>query len=180
MKIIIATDSFKKCLTATQVARHISSGIHSVYPSAEIIRIPIPDVGEGTFEAMVTATNGTIIRVGSVDALMRPIESFFGVLGNGTTVVIEMAAASGIELIEPSERNPMEASTFGTGLLIKEALERGFLDFIIAIGGSATNDGGVGMAKALADKPMSMEESKENSGQLLKKTSEQIMRVITI
>lgn len=152
MKIIIAPDSFKECLTATQVARHIANGIRSVYPSAEIIRIPIADGGEGTVEAMVTATNGTIIRVGSVDALMRPIESFFGVLGNGTTAVIEMAAASGIELIEPGERNPMVASTFGTGLLIKEALERGFTDIIIGIGGSATNDGGMGMAKALGYK----------------------------
>lgn len=152
MQIIIAPDSFKECLTATQVARHIANGIRSVYPSAEIIRIPIADGGEGTVEAMVTATNGTIIRVGSVDALMRPIDSFFGVLGNGTTAVIEMAAASGIELIEPGERNPMVASTFGTGLLIKEALERGFLDIIIGIGGSATNDGGVGMAKALGYK----------------------------
>jgi glycerate kinase len=80
---------------------------------------------------------------------MRPIQSFFGVLGNGTTAVIEMAAASGIELIEPEKRNPMLASTFGTGLLIKEALEHGFTDIIIGIGGSATNDGGVGMARAL-------------------------------
>jgi glycerate kinase len=152
MKIIIAPDSFKECLTATQVAQHIASGIHSVYPTAEISQIPIADGGEGTVEALVTATNGSIIRVGCVDALMRPIESFFGVLGNGKTAVIEMAAASGIELIEPEKRNPMLASTFGTGLLIKEALERGFTDIIIGIGGSATNDGGVGMAKALGYK----------------------------
>lgn len=149
MKIIIAPDSFKECLSATQVAQHIANGIRSVYSSAEIIQIPIADGGEGTVDAMVTATNGAIIRIGSVDALMRPIESYFGVLGNGKTAVIEMAAASGIELIRPGERNPMRASTFGTGLLIKEALFHGFLDIIIGIGGSATNDGGVGMAKAL-------------------------------
>jgi len=152
MKIIIAPDSFKECLTATKVAQHIAIGIRSVYPTAEITCIPIADGGEGTVEALVTATNGSIIRVGSVDALLRPIQSFFGVLGNGTTAVIEMAAASGIELIEPENRNPMAASTFGTGLLIKEALERGFSDIIIGIGGSATNDGGVGMAKALGYK----------------------------
>jgi glycerate kinase len=152
MNIVIAPDSFKECLTAAQVAQHIATGIRSVCPTAEIICIPIADGGEGTVEALVTATNGSIIRVSSVDALMRPVHSFFGVLGNGTTAVIEMAAASGIELIEPEKRNPMLASTFGTGLLIKEVLERGFNDIIIGIGGSATNDGGVGMAKALGYK----------------------------
>jgi len=152
MKIIIAPDSFKECLTATQVAHHMEIGIRSVYPTAEITSIPIADGGEGTVDALVTATNGFINRVGSVDALLRPIQSFYGVLGNGVTAVIEMAAASGIELIEPEKRNPMVASTFGTGLLIKEALERGFFDIIIGIGGSATNDGGVGMAKALGYK----------------------------
>lgn len=152
MKIIIAPDSFKECLTATQVAHHMEIGIRSVYPTAEITSIPIADGGEGTVDALVTATNGFINRVGSVDALLRPIQSFYGVLGNGVTAVIEMAAASGIELIEPEKRNPMVASTFGTGLLIKEALERGFFDIIIGIGGSGTNDGGVGMAKALGYK----------------------------
>jgi len=149
MRIVIAPDSFKECLTATQVAEAIATGIRKIYPEVEIIRIPIADGGEGTVEALVSATRGKIIPVRSVDALNRPIQSFYGVLGDGETAVIEMAAASGLEKIAPEERNPMISSTFGTGLLIKAAMEAGFRKIIIGIGGSATNDGGAGMAQAL-------------------------------
>lgn len=107
------------------------------------------DGGEGTVEALVKATGGKIIHADSVDALNRPINSFYGILGDGKTAVIEMAAASGIELLKTEERNPLITSTFGTGLLIKAALEKGYNDIIIGIGGSATNDGGAGMAQAL-------------------------------
>jgi len=149
MRIIIAPDSFKECLTATQVAAAISKGIKKVVPEAEIVCIPIADGGEGTVEALVTATSGRIVRATSVDALNRTIQSFYGILGNGKTAVIEMAAASGIELLSPEERNPMITSTYGTGLLLKAAMEAGFTEIILGIGGSATNDGGVGMAQAL-------------------------------
>ena len=149
MRIVIASDSFKECLTATQVAAAISEGIKKVVPEAEIICIPIADGGEGTVEALVTATAGTIVSTPSVDALNRTIQSFYGILGNGKTAVIEMAAASGIELLVPEERNPMITSTYGTGLLVKAAMEAGFTEIILGIGGSATNDGGVGMAQAL-------------------------------
>jgi glycerate kinase len=149
MQIVIAPDSFKECLSATKVALAISEGIKRVVPEAKITCIPIADGGEGTVEALVSATGGTIIQTSSVDALNRPIQSFYGVLGDGDTAVIEMAAASGIELLEPEERNPLKTSTFGTGLLIKAALDAGFMHLIIGIGGSATNDGGAGMAMAL-------------------------------
>lgn len=149
MQIVIAPDSFKECLSAAKVAEAISIGILRVLPKATIISIPVADGGEGTVEALIKATNGKIISSLSVDALHRPISSFYGVLGDGQTAVIEMAAASGIELLTPKERNPLITSTYGTGLLIKSALEAGFTKIVVAIGGSATNDGGVGMAKAL-------------------------------
>ncbi len=149
MRIVIAPDSFKECLSATSVAAAISAGIKKVDPEAEMVCIPVADGGEGTVEAIVSATNGKIKETPSVDALNRPIRSFYGILGDGKTAVIEMAAASGIELITPEERNPLITSTYGTGLLLKAAMDDGFKNIILAIGGSATNDGGAGMAQAL-------------------------------
>lgn len=149
MQIVVAPDSFKECLSAVKVARAISDGILRVLPEAKIISIPVADGGEGTVEALVKATNGKMILTPSVDALNRPISSFYGVLGDQTTAVVEMAAASGIELLAPDERNPLITSTFGTGLLIKAALDAGYTKIVVAIGGSATNDGGAGMAQAL-------------------------------
>lgn len=149
MQLVLAPDSLKECLTAAQVALAISEGIQRVMPEARITSIPIADGGEGTVDALVTATGGTIIPTPSVDALNRPIESFYGVLGDGKTAVIEMAAASGIERLAFHERNPLNTSTFGTGLLIKAALDAGYTELIVGIGGSATNDGGAGMAQAL-------------------------------
>lgn len=152
MQIVVAPDSLKECLSATQVALAISQGIQRVVPKAIITSIPFADGGEGTVDALVTATGGTIIPTPSVDALNRPIESFYGVLGDKKTAVIEMAAASGIERLAPHERNPMITSTFGTGLLINAALDAGYTELIVGIGGSATNDGGAGMAQALGYK----------------------------
>lgn len=149
MHIVVAPDSFKECLTATQVSLAISEGIKRIVPEADIICIPVADGGEGTVEALIAATDGKIIQTPSVDALNRPIQSFYGILGDGKTAVIEMAAASGIELLAAEERNPLITTTFGTGLLIKTALDEGFTQIIIGIGGSATNDGGAGMAQAL-------------------------------
>ncbi|HCY40389.1 MAG TPA: glycerate kinase [Prolixibacteraceae bacterium] len=149
MRIVIAPDSFKECLSATSVAAAISAGVKKVNPEAEMVCIPVADGGEGTVEAIVSATNGIIKETASVDALNRPIRSFYGILDDGKTAVIEMAAASGIELIIPQERNPLITSTYGTGLLLKAAIDNGFKNIILAIGGSATNDGGAGMAQAL-------------------------------
>lgn len=149
MRIVVAPDSFKENLSAVEVAKAISAGIERVIPDAEIISIPVADGGEGSVEALITATGGKIIPTSSVDALNRPIQSFYGVLGDGRTAVIEMAAASGLELLSPEERNLLITSTFGTGLLLKGAMEAGFTEIILAVGGSATNDGGAGMARAL-------------------------------
>ena len=149
MRIVIAPDSFKECLSATQVAFAISEGIRKTVHETEISCIPVADGGEGTVEALVTATSGRIVQTPSVDALNRPIQSFYGILGDGKTAIIEMAAASGLELLSPEERNPIVSSTFGTGLLLKAAMEAGFEEIILGIGGSATNDGGAGMAQAL-------------------------------
>lgn len=149
MNIVVAPDSFKECLTASQVAWHIATGIRNALPEARVVSIPIADGGEGTVEALVTATGGHVVEVDTVDALMRPVRSFYGILGDGRTAVVEMAAASGIGLIHPAERNPMITSTYGTGLLLKKVIGAGFRDIILGIGGSATNDGGMGMARAL-------------------------------
>lgn len=149
MRILVAPDSFKENLSANQVAEAISEGITRIIPEAEIIRIPFADGGEGTVEALITATGGQIIPTSTVDALNRPISSFYGVLGDGETAVIEMAAASGIEKLLPEERNLLLTSTFGTGILLTTVLEAGFRKIILGIGGSATNDGGAGVAQAL-------------------------------
>jgi glycerate kinase len=152
MKILIAPDSFKECLSSREVAMAIAEGIKVICPHCDITSIPVADGGEGTVEALMEATQGSILDVDSVDALMRPVHSFIGITGDKHTAVIEMAAASGIGLIHPSERNPLITSTYGTGLLIRHALEKGYKKIIIGIGGSATNDGGMGMAAALGYK----------------------------
>ncbi len=149
MLIVIAPDSFKECLTSTEVAESIAQGVLRVAPDAEIYKIPMADGGEGTVEALVAATDGQIHEVQTLDPLMRPITAKYGVLGNGEVAVIEMAAASGLALVEPDNRNPLKTSTYGTGLMIKHVLEQGFKRIILGIGGSATNDGGAGMAQAL-------------------------------
>lgn len=152
MNILISPDSFKDCLSAKQVAEAIRNGILLELPDADIKIIPMADGGEGTMEALVDATNGEIIEFVVEDALRRDIRASIGLLGNKQTAVIEMAAASGIEHLKAEERNPWITSTFGTGQLIKYALDQDCKRIIIGIGGSATNDGGVGMAMALGVK----------------------------
>lgn len=149
MKIVISPDSFKGTLTAFEAANSIEQGIKKVRADVETVLLPVADGGEGTMEALVLATKGRFIKTTVLDPLGRLIEADFGVLGNETTCVIEMAKASGITLLHNNERNPRMASTYGTGQMIKVALDQGFRDFIICIGGSATNDAGVGMLRAL-------------------------------
>jgi glycerate kinase len=149
MRILIAPDSFKDCLSARQVAQALSRGVRKVMPEAHIRSIPMADGGEGTVDSIIDATGGEIVRVRVPDPLGREIPSFFGVSGDGSTAVIEMAAASGLELLEQRERDPWVTSTFGTGQLIRHALDRGCRKILLGIGGSATNDGGLGMAMAL-------------------------------
>ena len=151
-KIIIAPDSFKGSLTALEVAEAIEDGIKEALPSAETVKLPMADGGEGTVECLVNATGGKILKKTVIGPLGEPVEASYGILGDGTTAVIEMAEASGLTLVPQDKRNPMITTTYGTGELIKAALCNGCNKIIIGIGGSATNDGGVGMAQALGVK----------------------------
>jgi glycerate kinase len=149
MKIVIAPDSFKESLTAPDVATQIEAGFRQIFPDAHYVKLPVADGGEGTVEAMVAATNGQTIRVPVTGPLGDKIEAFYGLSGDGQTAVIEMAAASGLMLLDPPRRNPLLTTTYGVGELIRAALDQGARRFIVGIGGSATNDGGAGMAQAL-------------------------------
>lgn len=149
MHVVIAIDSFKDCLSSAEVANHLSKGIRRVFPSASVDEIPVADGGEGTVDSMCVALQAEKIFVPVQDPLGRKVEAFYGWDAKHKTAIIEMAAASGIERLLKTERNPMLASTFGTGELILAALDKGCEQIIIGIGGSATNDGGMGMAKAL-------------------------------
>jgi len=147
MKIIIATDSWKGSLSSIEAAGLIEKGAGAVFTDAEYLKIPIADGGEGTVEALVGGLGGEIIRLTAEDPLGRPVKAFYGAIED--KAVLEMAAASGLPLLQEAEKNPLRTSTFGTGELILSALEAGFTDITIGIGGSATNDGGAGMARAL-------------------------------
>ncbi|MFA6074857.1 MAG: glycerate kinase [Negativicutes bacterium] len=152
MKIVIAADSYKGTLSSPQVADIIERGLATSLPQAEYLKIPVADGGEGTVDAVVTATCGSYISVEVTGPLGNVVNASYGVTGDGTTAVIEMAAASGLPLV-PSERlDALGATTFGTGQLIRDALKRGLRKIIIGLGGSATTDGGVGMAQALGVK----------------------------
>ena len=152
MKIVVAPDSFKGSLTALQAAEAMEQGFRRVFPDAEIEKTPMADGGEGTVQSLVDATDGQLLVERVTDPLGNEIDAEYGILGDGTTAVIEMAAASGLTLVSPSQRNPLLTTTYGTGQLIKAALDRGCRKLIIGIGGSATNDGGAGMAEALGAK----------------------------
>ena len=149
MHILLAPDKFRGSLTAEQVIEAMREGILDVLPNAQITAIPLADGGEGTATTLARATHGRICHTYIYDALMRPIEAAFGLSGDGKTAYIEMAAASGLQLLSFDERNPMETSTFGTGELILKAIDLGVENIILCIGGSATNDAGMGMAAAL-------------------------------
>ena len=149
MKIVIAPDSFKGSLTALQVAEAIEQGFKNIFPDAQIEKVPMADGGEGTVQSLVDATSGQLLTELVTAPLDDKIQANYGILGDGKTAVIEMAAASGLPLVPEEKRNPMYTTTYGTGELIKAALDRGCRRFIIGIGGSATTDGGAGVAQAL-------------------------------
>ena len=152
MNILIAPDSFKDSLSAKQAGEAIRRGILSVKSDCNILVLPMADGGEGTVDALIDATGGALYEEQVYDPLMRPVNARYGILGDGSTAVIEMAAASGLELLKPEDRKPWITSTYGTGQLIKAALNKGCNRIIIGIGGSATNDAGMGMAEALGVK----------------------------
>jgi glycerate kinase len=149
MKVIIAPDSFKGNLTAVEVANHIEKGVLSAGSDIIVRKIPVADGGEGTVDAMITGAGGNKVHTRVNGPLMDEIDSFFGVLGDGKTAVIEMATASGLTLVPPGKMNPLETTTYGVGQLILAALDMGCSKIIIGLGGSSTNDGGMGMAQAL-------------------------------
>ncbi|AQM43307.1 glycerate kinase [Bifidobacterium breve] len=153
MKFVIAPDSFKGCMTAKQACAAIRDGLLRVFPDAEYVMVPMADGGEGTVRSLVDATHGRICSAQVLDPLQRETVAEYGILGNandsGLTAIIEMSAASGIQFVDEHTRNPLVATTYGTGQLMKHALDDGVRTIILGVGGSATNDGGAGMAEAL-------------------------------
>ena len=152
MKIIIAPDSFKESMTAKEACEAIEKGMKIALPNAEFIKVPMADGGEGTTQSLVDATEGKMYFVETTGPLGEKVKSKFGILGNGEIAVLEMASTSGLELVPREKRNPMITTTYGTGELIKKAMDMGAKTILIGIGGSATNDGGAGMIQALGGK----------------------------
>jgi glycerate kinase len=149
MKIVIASDSFKGSLSSIEVAESVEKGILDVLPSCNVVKVAVADGGEGTKEALCQTLGGKTVEIPVEDPIGRTINASYVILEDGITAVLEMSSASGLTLLTPSERNPMRTSTYGTGQLIADALARGCRRFLAGIGGSATNDGGMGMLEAL-------------------------------
>lgn len=164
MKIVIAPDSYKESLSALEVATAIERGFREIFPEAVYVKLPVADGGEGTVEAMIAATQGRIVHVPVTGPLGERVEGFYGLSGDKQSAFIEMAAASGLERVAPSQRNPLKTTSWGTGELIRHALDEGVKHIIIGIGGSATNDGGAGMVQALGAKLLDASEQPLGQG----------------
>jgi len=164
MKFLLAPDSFKESMTAKEVADAMERGIKKIIPYAQCEKVPMADGGEGTVQSLVDATQGDICKTIVRGPLGDETIAIFGVLGDKKTAVIEMASASGLHLVPRKKRNPLLASTYGTGELIKAALDLGVNHLIIGIGGSATNDGGAGMIQALGGKLLTKDNEEINLG----------------
>lgn len=149
MKVVIAIDSFKGCLTSKEANEAAAEGIRNANPDAEIIEVPVSDGGEGYMEAFHAAIGGTLIEVTVRDPLMRPVLAKY--LLHNEMAVIEIAQASGLTLLTKEERNPMVATSYGTGQLVADAVRKGAKHIIVGLGGSATSDAGIGMLRALID-----------------------------
>lgn len=149
MKVLIAIDSFKGSITSKKASEAIASGIYDVYPEAEINRIPLGDGGEGTVEALIEASNGRLVKKEVQGPLTEKVIASYGISGDGKTAMIEVAEACGLPLVPTERRNPLKTTTYGVGELIVDAMEKGCRKFIIGLGGSSTNDAGVGMLQAL-------------------------------
>lgn len=156
-KVVIAPDSFKESLTALEVAEAVETGFKKVFPNWEYVKVPMADGGEGTVQSLVDATDGFIKEVEVLDPLGRKIEASYGISGDGKQAIIEMATASGLELLKQSERDAMQATSWGLGDLICSALDEGVERILIGIGGSATNDAGAGMIQRLGGKLLDAE-----------------------
>lgn len=172
MKILLAPDSFKGCLTAREVADALADGLRSVRPACATVHIPVADGGEGFCEAILSARGGEWVHADTVDPLGRPLRARYALCGD--TAVVETAAASGLPLLRPVERNPLQTSSYGTGLLIRDALERGCREFLIGLGGSATHDAGTGLLSALGFRFL------DASGQVLPGCGASLSRIAAI
>jgi len=164
MKIVIAPDSFKESLTALAVANEIEAGFREFFPDAQYVKLPVADGGEGTVQAMIDASGGRRVELQVTGPLGEPVPAFYGLMGDGATAVIEMAAASGLELVPPARRNPLYTTSYGTGQLISNALDAGARRFVLGVGGSATNDGGAGMLQALGGRLLDAAGADLNAG----------------
>ena len=149
MKIVIAPDSYKGSIYASDAARAMEDGVRRVLPDAEVVLVPVADGGDGTLETLVETSGGRIITSEVTGPLGEPVSAQWGAMGDGVTAVAEMARTSGLALVRLEDRDPLNATTYGLGEVIMEALEAGYRRFILGIGGSATNDAGAGMAQAL-------------------------------
>ena len=148
-KIVIALDSFKGSLTSTQAAEAAAKGIREVLPQCQVVCLPVSDGGEGILDALLQAIGGQYISCPAHDPLMRPLTAPYGISADKQTAIIEMATASGLTLVSPQERNPLRTTTYGTGEQIRHALSQGCRHVLLGLGGSATNDAGLGMLQAL-------------------------------
>ena len=164
MKIVIAPDSYKESLSALEVANAIEQGFREIWPDADYVKLPVADGGEGTVEAMVEATTGRIVEVDVTGPLGEPVTAFYGLSGDERTAFIEMAAASGLEQVPVALRDPLKTTSWGTGELIRHALDAGVDHIIIGLGGSATNDGGAGMVQALGAKLLDAQQNEIGKG----------------
>ncbi len=149
MKVVVAIDSLKGSLSSLEAGEAVSEGIHKVFPKAEVTVRPLADGGEGTVEALTLGMNGRVEKVIVTGPLGRPVEAMYGILEKSKTAIMEMSASAGIILVDEQERNPLNTTTYGVGEMIKDAIDKGCRHFIMGIGGSATNDGGIGMLQAL-------------------------------
>ena len=148
-KIVVASDSFKGSLTSLEVAQSVAKAVKEAYPSCEVVEVNVADGGEGTMDALQHTLGGRKVTLEVSGPLGRPVNASYVILDDGNTAVLEMSAASGLPLLAPEERNPSKTSTLGTGELIRDALDKGCRKFLVGIGGSATNDAGMGMLHAL-------------------------------
>lgn len=171
---LLAPDSFKESMTAKEVCIAMEKGLRKVYPEAQYIHVPMADGGEGTVQSLVDASGGQLYQKKVAGPLGTPVTAVYGIMGDGSTGVIEMASASGIHHVNQNTRNPLITTTYGTGELIRECIDRGMNKIIIGIGGSATNDGGTGMAEALGVRFLDAE------GQPLARGGGDLNRLITI
>jgi glycerate kinase len=148
-RVLVAPQGFKGSLTGMEIARAMAAGVRRAWPDAEAVLLPVADGGDGTLQALVDASGGTVQTQRATDPLGRRIDAQWGSLGDGRTAVIEMARTAGLALLRAEERNPLMTTTYGVGELMRAALRAGHRHLIVGIGGSATNDGGAGMAQAL-------------------------------